>query len=123
MSSTILEICQQGISDWQKAFNRQDAAGCAAQYAENTIMLAKPFGEFKGRQAIESFWQGIMDKGFKDVDYTHVTWEAMGDDGYILTAHWTMNSAFGVVHHEHWQIQADGKARLAYDEFEVQGER
>ena len=46
-----------------------------------------------------------------------------GEDGYILTSSWTMNKAFGVVHREHWQVGADGLAKLASDDFEVQGER
>jgi len=120
--NAILNACKKGISDWQTAFNKQDAKGCAAQYQENCVMTAKPFGVFEGRQAIEDFWQGIMNQGFKEVDYTHVNWEAEGE-GYILTSHWTMNKAFGVVHKELWVVEEDGHARLASDEFEVQGER
>lgn len=121
--SNVLSLCQAGINTWQQAFNNQDAAGCAAQYCEDAIMQARPFGEFKGREAIQAFWQGIMDQGFADVDYTDVQWEAIADDGYILTSKWTMNKAFGAVHREHWIIEADGKARLISDDFEVQGER
>ena len=118
-----LNVCKAGISAWQTAFNRQDAAGCAAQYGENTVMQAQPFGTFTGRKEIETFWQGIIDQGFADVDYTEVKWEASDKGGYILTSKWTMNKAFGVVHHEHWVVENDGKARLAADHFEVQGER
>lgn len=120
--NTILSACKKGILAWQTAFNNQDAKGCAAQYQENCIMTARPFGIFEGRQAIEDFWQGIMDQGFKDVNYTQVNWEPEGE-GYVLTSHWTMNKAFGVVHRELWVIEADGHVRLASDEFEVQGER
>ncbi|MBE1276507.1 nuclear transport factor 2 family protein [Enterovibrio baiacu] len=120
-----LSTYEAGIKAWQDAFNNQDAAGCAAQYADNTtLMIARPFGEFTGREEIQAFWQQIMDQGFADVDYTNVKWEPVeGDEGYILSADWTMNKAFGVVHREHWKIQEDGKARLVFDEFEVQGER
>ena len=117
-----LIACKKGISAWQTAFNNSDAKGCAAQYQEHCVMTARPFGVFEGRQAIQDFWQGIMDQGFKDVNYTQVTWEAE-DEGYILTSHWTMNNAFGVVHRERWVLEADGQARLASDDFEVQGER
>lgn len=120
--NTILRACKKGIDAWQTAFNKQDAKGCAAQYQENCIMSAVPFGEFKGRQAIEDFWQDIIDQGFKDVEYTQINWVAEGD-GYILTSYWTMNKAFGVVHREFWVVETDGHARLAYDKFEVQGER
>jgi len=123
MSQDILESCKAGIAAWQQAFNNQDAAGCAAQYEENAEMRAKPFGTFIGRKAIEEFWQGIIDQGFADVAYTEVNWEPIGDDGYLLSSKWTMNKVFGVVHREHWKIQADGSALLADDEFEVLGER
>ncbi|MCL1078285.1 isochorismatase [Parashewanella spongiae] len=119
-----LEICKQGIAAWQTAFNSQDAAGCAEKYLESTVMEAKPFGTFTGRQEVQAFWQNIMDQGFNDVNYTDVAWfPAENDEGFILTSKWTMNKAFGVVHREHWIVDLDGKARLKSDYFEVQGER
>jgi ketosteroid isomerase-like protein len=123
MSNQVLEACKKGIAAWQTAFNSQDAAGCAAQYNETCIMHARPFGTFEGREAIQAFWQNIIDQGFKDVDYTDVKWEEHQDGGYILTSNWTMNKAFGVVHREHWVVEEDGHARLISDDFEVQGER
>lgn len=118
-----LLACQQAIAAWQQAFNNQDAAGCAKQYHSNAVMEAKPFGRFEGRAAIEQFWQGIIDQGFCDVDYTDVTWTKHETEGYLLTSKWTMNKAYGVVHREHWTLGEDGKARLISDEFEVLGER
>ncbi len=123
MSNQVLEACKKGIAAWQTAFNNQDAQGCAAQYNEDCVMHARPFGTFEGREAIQAFWQGIIDQGFKDVDYTDVKWEEHQDGGYILTSSWTMNKAFGVVHREHWGVEEDGHARLISDDFEVQGER
>jgi len=120
---TILDLCKEGINAWQKAFNNQDAAGCAAQYSEHCIMEAKPLGIFKGRQEILSCWQNIIEQGFADVAYSDVSWEPSDDGGYILTSSWVMNKAFGVVHCEHWKVEHDGKARLQSDSFEIQGER
>jgi ketosteroid isomerase-like protein len=121
MTQSVLVRAQDGISAWKIAFNHQDAAGCAAQYAEDAIMEAQPFGVFEGRKAIQAFWQNIIDQGFKDVNYTNMVWQSDNDTGYILMADWTMNKAFGVVHKEVWQLQADGQARLTYDKFEVIG--
>jgi len=86
-------------------------------------MEAKPLGTFKGREAIQQCWQSIIEQGFADVEYSHVTWEPSKDGGFILTSSWVMNKAFGVVHREHWLVEQDGKARLQSDSFEIQGER
>lgn len=121
--NNILEACKKGIAAWQKAFNQQDAKGCAEQYVETCVMEARPFGTFEGKEAIQGFWQNIIDQGFCDVAYADVVWEKKGKDGYILTSSWTMNKAFGAVHREHWQVGVDGVAKLVSDDFEVQGER
>lgn len=123
LENTILTACKQGIDTWQAAFNQQNAAGCAGQYTEDSVMDARPFGTFKGRASIEAFWQGIIDQGYCEVEYSNVNWEKAEGPGYILTSNWTMNKAFGVVHKEHWIIETDGKARLITDDFEIQGER
>ncbi|PSV22123.1 isochorismatase [Photobacterium leiognathi subsp. mandapamensis] len=123
VDNNVLEACKAGLQAWQNAFNRQDAKGCAEQYNEACVMEARPFGIFEGRDAIENFWQGIIDQGFNDVNYTDVTWDPAGDNGFILSAKWTMNKAFGVVHKELWAMQSDGSAKLVSDCFEVQGER
>lgn len=119
----VLDACKAGITAWQSAFNSQNAEGCAEQYMQDGVMVARPFGTFEGREAILSFWQDLISKGFDEVNYTDVQWEAEGDNGFVLKANWTMNKAYGVIHREHWVIDTDGKARLVYDEFEVQGER
>lgn len=121
--TNLLSLCKAGINRWQEAFNAQDAAGCASQYTSEAVMTAKPFGTFEGREQIQAFWQNIIDQGFKDVDYTDVQWQPIGDDGYLLSSKWTMNKAFGAVHREHWVIDTDGQARLLSDEFEVLGDR
>lgn len=118
-----LQLCKDAIGRWQRAFNQQDAAGCAAQYQADAVMDARPFGTFTGREQIQAFWQKIIDDGFKDVQYTDVVWEQVAKDSFVLTSSWTMNKAFGVVHRELWQVQEDGLARLVEDDFEVQGER
>lgn len=122
-NSETLALCKEGIKAWQEAFNNQDAVGCAAQYTDDCIMEAKPLGIFKGKEAILGCWENIIAQGFADVRYSNVEWEADKDEGYILTAIWEMNKAFGVVHREHWVIEADGKARLKSDSFEIQGEK
>ena len=119
----MLTLCKQGLNAWQQAFNKQDAAGCAALYSEDCIMEAKPLGTFTGRAEILECWKNIIEQGFSDVVYSDVNWQPAQDGGFILTSSWEMNKAFGVVHREHWLVEQDGKARLQSDSFEIQGER
>ena len=123
MSQEILDACKAASAIWKNSFNKGDARGCALQYAENTEMRAKPFGTYKGRDEIEAFWQDLISKGFAEVEYINEKWEPEGEDGYVLSSEWTMNKAYGLVHREYFQVQADGKALLVDDEFEVLGER
>lgn len=123
MNNSVLMACKRASAAWKTAFNQQDAAGCAAQYGESTTMIAHPFGTFTSKEAIQSLWQDIIDQGFNEVTYFDEIWEPAGEDGYILSAKWTMNKAFGTIQKEHWQIQSDGQARLVFDEFAVEGER
>ena len=118
-----LDLCKEGIIAWKKAFNNQDASGCAARYSEDCIMEAKPIGVFKGREEIEACWQNIIEQGFSNVVYSNTKWKQAADGGFILTSDWEMNKAFGVIHKEHWIIESDGIARLKSDSFEIQGDK
>ncbi|MGF1681875.1 nuclear transport factor 2 family protein [Photobacterium minamisatsumaniensis] len=102
MNTQVPEAFMAGITRWQNAFNQQDAKGCAEQYQADTIMHARPFGTFTGRNEIQAFWQNIIDSGYNNVQYQNTTWEKKNDKCYILRSQWTMNKAFGVVHEEHW---------------------
>ncbi|MCW8327795.1 nuclear transport factor 2 family protein [Photobacterium sp. SDRW27] len=123
LSSQVPVAFKNGITKWKSAFNQQDATGCSAQYTDDAIMHARPFGTFTGTEEIQAFWQQIIDSGYRDVAYQNTTWELKDDNCFILRSEWTMNKAFGVVHEEHWMLQPDGTAKLAYDDFEVLGER
>jgi ketosteroid isomerase-like protein len=123
IENQVLAACKKGIETWQYAFNRHDARGCAAVYAETAIMHARPFGIFEGREAIQRFWQGLIEQGFSHVTYSDIKWEKISGRGYILTAKWQMNYAFGVVHRECWTVGRDGNAYLTSDDFEILGER
>lgn len=101
LNDPILTACQKGSVDWQDAFNKHDAAACAEHYAPTCVMNALPFGVYEGREAIKEFWQYIMDQGFKTVSYSEPEWKEHEQGGYVLTAKWTMNKVFGIVHAEH----------------------
>ena len=60
------------------AFNRGDAAGVAALYAEGGQLLPA-HSEIVERPAIGTFWQGVMNLGIKSVELKPVEVEHCGD--------------------------------------------
>ena len=106
---------------WQEAFNTQNAAGCAAAYEPDAVMVAKPFGTFRGRAEIEAFWKKLHDDGFADVAYVDPKLEVVDASSAVLSSGWTMNNARGVITKELWILQEDGTALLREDEFEALG--
>ncbi|NEQ70353.1 MAG: nuclear transport factor 2 family protein [Symploca sp. SIO2D2] len=119
--AAVLEATKKASEQWKSAFNSGDAAGCAAQYEENAVMRAKPFGTFTGTTEIKAFWQKIIDDGFSDVEYLEPSIKVVDETSAILTASWKMNKAKGVIHQELWVLQEDGTAKLREDDFEAIG--
>ena len=120
-NETILKAVNAASERWKSSFNSGNAAGCANEYEENAVMNARPFGTFTGRQAIQEFWQNLINDGFSDVDYIEPQITAIDATSAVLTSQWKMNKASGVIHKELWVLQADGTAKLREDDFEAQG--
>ncbi len=104
---------------WRDAFNAGDAAGAAAFYEEDAVMVVKPFGTFEGREAIEDFWAGIISKGFDDVVYSKTVTTVLDQTSARIAADWKMNKAHGIITNELWVLQPDGRALLREDYFEI----
>jgi len=121
MANTIETAAFATLAKWKDAFNSGDAAGCAACYEEDALMVATPFGEFKGRAAIQAFWADLISKGFADVAYTDTQAEVLDETSVVVSANWTMNNAKGRITKELWVLQADGTALLREDRFEALG--
>jgi len=121
MPSTLLDAVKLASETWKNGFNNQDAKQCAGQYEVNATMNARPFGEFVGRDAIEAFWQNLINEGFDSVEYIEPNFSIVDDKTVLLTSSWKMNKAHGVIHKELWVLQQDGTAKLADDDFEVLG--
>lgn len=116
----VLTAVKAASEKWKVAFNSGDYAGCAAQYEVDAVMNAMPFGQFKGREAIQAFWQQLVADGFSDVDYIEPNVEVISPTSAILTSGWKMNKAAGVITKELWVVQSDGTAKLREDDFEAQ---
>ncbi len=115
----VLAAVSQASEQWKNAFNSGDAAGCAANYEDDATMHARPFGTFTGTEAIQTFWQGLIDGGYSDVEYIEPNVEVISTTEAILTSKWKMNKASGVIHKELWVIQENGVAKLREDDFEA----
>ena len=120
MSEIVLTAVKKASTAWQTAFNTGDAAGCAAQYEKEAVMHARPFGTFTGTEAIQGFWQQLIDDGFTDVAYIEPKIEVIDENTALLSSRWKMNKAQGVIHKELWVLQDDGSAKLREDDFEAQ---
>jgi ketosteroid isomerase-like protein len=117
--SPVIAAVKRASERWKNSFNSGNAAGCAAQYEQEAVMHARPFGTFAGIEAIRGFWQKLIEDGFKDVDYIEPRIEEIDDKTAMLTSKWKMNNASGVIHKELWVIQEDGEAKLREDDFEA----
>ena len=117
MANSIIDAATSASERWKIFFNSGNAAGCASCYEENAKMVATPFGEFNGRDAIEAFWSKIIEDGFADVKYSDVLVKQIDDNSAIITANWSMNKASGVITNELWVLQSDGTAKLREDHF------
>lgn len=120
-AATVLDAVKQASAQWKGAFNAGDAAGCTAQYEDNAVMQAKPFGTYTGTAEIQAFWQKLIDDGFAAVEYLDPQITVIDQSSAVLTSRWRMNKASGVIHKELWVLQADGTAKLRIDEFEALG--
>ena len=117
----VLSALKDASEKWKTAFNSGNAQGCAEQYESDAVMTAKPFGTFTGTEAIQAFWQKLIDDGFCDVEYVNPEVEVIDDNSAVLSSGWKMNKAKGVITKELWVLQGDGTTKLRIDEFEAQG--
>jgi uncharacterized protein (TIGR02246 family) len=121
-AETVRQEIEARNREFMAAFNRGDAAGVAAAYTADARILPPGAAAMSGRQAIEQFWQSVMDMGVREVDLRTEQAEAVGDLAYevgsaTLTIQPTGSAAstdivkYVVV----WKRQAGGAWQLAVD--------
>ena len=65
--------------DFMVTFNRGDAAGMAELYTEDGQVLPPNSDFVTGKEAIQAFWQAIMDMGIKEAKLNIVEVEQQGN--------------------------------------------
>lgn len=92
----IREAISSANEDFMFTFSQGDAAGMAELYTKDGQVLP-PNGDFvMGKEAIQSFWQALMDMGIKEAKLNIVEAEEQGDLAYEVSKY-TMQDAEGQV--------------------------
>jgi len=103
---------------WISNFNSGNTKAISNAYAEDAVMVAKPFGTFEGRKAISEFWTPFVQSGASDLVYSNTNVEVISDKKAIISSHWQMNVGKGIITNETWE-KIDGIWLLTEDHFEV----
>ncbi|MEM0965452.1 MAG: nuclear transport factor 2 family protein [Verrucomicrobiota bacterium] len=113
----LLAAVKKASEQWKTAFNSGDAPGCASHYEAEAVMTAEPFGEFRGKETIQAFWQKLIEDGFSDVEYVDPRIDVIDPKSAVLESAWKMNKAKGVIYRELWVLQDDRSVKLREDHF------
>ena len=87
-------------------------------YTEDSIMIVKNVGEFKGKLEIAGFWTELT-KTANHIEYSNTNIKVIDETTVHLDSDWKMNIGEGVITLEEWKKQNDGSWKLTQDEFEV----
>lgn len=89
----LFEAVAAASTAYKAAFDSKDAAGCAALYEADAVMVSKPFGTFTGTAEIQGFLQKLMDGGFSDIEYVEPIVLTPAEDmkSVTRTSNWKMN--------------------------------
>ena len=80
--SNVRPAIEANNAKWAQALGRGDAAAIAALYTPSAQLLPANGNVVSGQQAIQKYWQGAIDSGFKAVTLTTLEVEACGDSAY-----------------------------------------
>lgn len=78
-STEVRDAIAAANENFMAAWKRGDAAGLAALYTENGQVLPPNSDFVTGKEAIQAFWQAIIDMGIKGIKLKSVEVEGHGD--------------------------------------------
>jgi uncharacterized protein (TIGR02246 family) len=119
-SADIREMIANANEDFMVAFSRGDAAGMADLYTEDGQVLPPNSDFVRGKEAIQAFWQSLMDMGIRKAKLDIVEVEEQ-DDLAVEVSKYTLKGEGGQVFDQGKYIviwkQEDGHWKLHRDIF------
>jgi uncharacterized protein (TIGR02246 family) len=95
-TSDVRQAIEAANQNFTAAFARRDARGMAGLYTPNGQLLPTHSDFVTGAQAIQAFWQAVMDMGIEDATLETVELEAHGDAAHEV-GRYTLRGAAGQV--------------------------
>jgi len=117
-NETIINDFKSHSQNWISNFNKANFQKCIDAYTEDSIMIVKNVGEFKGKLEIAGFWTELT-KTANHIEYSNTNIKVIDENTIHLSSDWKMNIGEGVITLEEWKKQNDGSWKLTQDEFEV----
>ena len=114
----IIEDFKKYTLAWIENFNKGNVEYCINAYVDDAVMVVKNVGEFKGKEAIEAFWNETT-KAANHIEYSNTNIKVIDEKTVHLDSNWKMNIGEGIITLEEWVKQEDGSWKLVQDEFEI----
>jgi uncharacterized protein (TIGR02246 family) len=86
-STEVRDAIAAANAKFMDTFSEGDAAGMAALYTENGQVLPPNSETVAGRQALQAFWQALMDMGIKEVKLESGEFEGHGDTAFEVSTY------------------------------------
>jgi uncharacterized protein (TIGR02246 family) len=78
-ATAVRDTIEAANKEFVAAFGRGDAAGVAARYTQDGQLFPPNYDVMSGREAIQAFWQVVLDMGIKPAHLQTVEAERQGD--------------------------------------------
>jgi uncharacterized protein (TIGR02246 family) len=119
-STEVRDAIAAANAKFMAAFGQRDATGLAALYTEQGQVLP-PNGDFvTGKEAIQGFWQALMDMGIKEAKLEIVEAEGHGDTAIEVSKYALQGEGGQVLDRGKYIViwkQEDGQWKLHRDIF------
>lgn len=79
ISEEVTKTIEKAYKTFSEAFLKRDASLAASAYDEHAIVFPPDSKPIQGKQAIESFWKGMIDSGVREAHLTTVELSGGGD--------------------------------------------